>query len=158
MLSRNERLNTADFAVAFAQGRALRHPLLQVRVFYRVPELMEQKRGRLPAQTLSAQARAAFVVPKKTGKATLRNRLRRRVRERYRLHPLRAQFQDALGECDLIFMTAPPAQTAGVRELDDAIAQLLRRAARAAAEMKTEAKKQRLMAVEQNQPQKAPEK
>ena len=66
MLPRDERLKTADFAAAFAAGRVLRHPLLQVRVFHRAPALQEKKRGQshaqVIAQTLNAQARVAFVV------------------------------------------------------------------------------------------------
>lgn len=119
MLPRGQRLNTACFATAFMGGRVLRHPLMQVRVL---------RRRILPDQR-SSQMRAAFVVPKKLGKAARRNRLRRRVREIFRLHPLRVELS-ALCDCDLIFVMAPPALAATSTELAEAVTQLLRRASR----------------------------
>jgi ribonuclease P protein component len=74
--------------------------------------------------------RAAFVAPRKMAKAVARNRVRRRVRERYRLHPRYADelWQRRLGGCDLIFLIAPAAMTATASALDEALEQLLRRA------------------------------
>lgn len=112
MLPRSERLTTAEFALAFERGRVLRHPLLHLRVHVR---------------EAGSGARAAFVVPKKLGQATVRNRARRRIRERYRLHPLR--HAAGLSCCDFIFMATAEAIGAGTEQLDAAVTQLLRRAA-----------------------------
>jgi hypothetical protein len=72
-------------------------------------------------------------VPKKQAKrATQRNSLRRRLRERFRLHPARQS--EALLGCDLIFMTTPLTPTASVAELDAALDDVLRRAGRKAAQ------------------------
>lgn len=130
MLPRGERLNTASFSVAFAKGRVLRHPLMQVRVLQR-PSLAQPEKAPDHVQ----RTRVAFVVPKKLGKAVQRNRLRRCVREQYRLHFLRVELRPALRECDLIFVMAPPALTAGSASLAEALSQLLRRASRASVEM-----------------------
>ncbi|MBV9867170.1 MAG: ribonuclease P protein component [Abitibacteriaceae bacterium] len=114
MLPRSQRLKTAAFAQAFNQNRVLRHPLLQLRVHQRC------------AANQATLPRAAFVVAKKLGKATLRNRTRRRIRERYRLNQIR--FNPRLRECDFIFLATSEAVTADIPQLDEAINQLLRRA------------------------------
>ena len=132
MLVRGERLNTASFSVAFANGRVLRHPLMQVRVFQSSISLRQSK-GQTQERAL--KIRVAFVVPKKMGKAVRRNRLRRRVREQYRLHSLRAELRSTLRGCDLIFVMAPLALTAEPAQLVEALSQLLRRASRASLEM-----------------------
>ena len=138
MLSRDERLNTAEFAAAFAGGHTLRHPLMQVRVFRRAPQMSERTDPQRQASQRQApdKVRAAFVVPKKLGKATVRNLVRRRLRERYRLHPLRAELGEKLSHCDLIFMAAPALLTAGTAQIDEALAQLLRRAVRMGSDVK----------------------
>jgi ribonuclease P protein component len=119
MLPRAERLSAAEFAEVFENGRVLRHPLMQLRVMWR--EVGDETTG-------TPSVRAAFVAPKKLGKAVRRNRLRRRVRERYRL--LRAgSTLSALAECDLIWVIAGAAETASAVELDDALCELSRRAA-----------------------------
>jgi ribonuclease P protein component len=120
MLPRVERLSTTEFAEVFENGRVLRHPLLQLRVVRRASD--GKANGHSPV-------RAAFVVPKKLGKATLRNRLRRRVRERYRLGRTTGFLPLALAGCDLIWMIGSPAVTASGAELDGALRELLRRAA-----------------------------
>jgi ribonuclease P protein component len=116
MLPRAQRLSKAEFTVAFQQGRPLRHPLLQMRAYRRSP-------------STSQSLRAAFVAPKKLGKATVRNRARRRVRECYRLNTKRAALvQDAvLNDYDLIFFAAPGVLEATTTQIDEAITQLLRR-------------------------------
>ena len=123
MLSRSQRLTTRDFAVAFDKGRVLRHPLLQLRVHRR------------EAETGNRETRAAFVVPKKLGKATWRNRVRRRVRERYRILSSGAHWnkesQEKLHNCDLIFFINARSEEAPAAHIDDAIAQLIRRASKA---------------------------
>jgi ribonuclease P protein component len=120
MLSRTERLSTAEFAEVFEKGRVLRHPLLQLRMMRRTDVA-----GMKQVQTL----RAAFVAPKKLGKATVRNRLRRRVRERYRLLREESTRRTLLADCDLVWIMGATAATASVAEIDGALGALLRRAA-----------------------------
>ncbi|HEX9997500.1 MAG TPA: membrane protein insertion efficiency factor YidD, partial [Abditibacterium sp.] len=73
--------------------------------------------------------RAAFVVPKKVAKlASERNRTRRRLRECYRLHPARKN--ENLADCDLIFMATPQTAGASPAELDAAIMEVVKRAAK----------------------------
>jgi len=117
MLPRSQRLTVSTFAVAFDEGRILRHPLLHLRVH-------ERGDG-------SVAARAAFVVAKRLGPATLRNRVRRRLRERYRISAARydAGGQEKLAGCDLIFMATAAATSADAAQIDAAVAQLLGRAA-----------------------------
>lgn len=127
MLSRAERLTARSFAKTFADGKTARHPLLSVRVFRRLSTANTQHEA-------DHLVRAAFVVPKKLAKATERNRLRRQIRECYRCHPARLQWQKQLEGCDLIFVATPAALTADALQLNDALAQLLRRAGHLAAQ------------------------
>jgi ribonuclease P protein component len=113
MLPRAQRLSTVEFARVFENGRVLRHPLLQVRV-------LRRDDGK---ETL----RAAFVAPRKSGKATVRNRLRRGVRERYRL--LQSDYSSSIAPCDLVFIIGAAAHSASTSELDCALHELLKRAA-----------------------------
>ena len=109
MLSRSQRLSSAQFERAFANSQSVRHPLVALKA---------HRRGD------SCEAvRAAFVVPKKQSKAVGRNRTRRRLRERYRLHPRR---DDLLG-CDLIFLSTPATHAATPADLDAALDEVLRR-------------------------------
>ena len=119
MLPRTQRLTTRQFAQAFAQARPIRHALLQVRVFHRDAN----------ASTKAQGARAAFVVPKKVGKAVVRNRLRRRAREMYRLHAAREKL--ATRSLDLIFLLSPSALNASNDEMARALDDVLRRVLRA---------------------------
>ncbi len=130
MLSRAKRLNTKVFAQAFANGQTARHPLLNVRVLRR----LDEKSGLCGAENAKKAVRAAFVVPKKQAKAAKRNLLRRRMRECYRQHPALSQRQNDLQGCDLIFVATTAAHNASWDELNEAFAQLLRRAARLASE------------------------
>ncbi len=115
MLPRAQRLTTTQFDRAFAHSQSVRHPLVTLRAHHRGD-----------GETL---ARAAFVTPKKVAKmSSERNRVRRRLRERYRLHPLHESA--ALGGCDLIFMATPQTGAASVAELDGAIADVIRRMGR----------------------------
>ena len=109
MLSRSRRLTSAQFDRAFSQSQSVRHPLVALKAHGRGD---------------SCEAvRAAFVVPRKQGKAVQRNRARRRLRERYRLHPRR----DTLRGCDLIFLSTPATHGASTKELDAALDEVLRR-------------------------------
>lgn len=110
MLPRSGRLSTREFAVAFENGQVFRHPLLQMRLY--------RRRDENPA------TRAAFVVPKKLGKAVWRNRLRRRVRERFRILRQEVQLAPALRNCDLIFLINAQSENATVTQIDQALRQL----------------------------------
>ena len=109
MLPRSNRLTSAQFNQAFAHSQSVRHPLLALKA---------RARG-----DGSDAVRAAFTVPKKQSKAVGRNRTRRRLRERYRLHARRA---DLIG-CDLIFLTTPATHAATATQLDGALDEVLRR-------------------------------
>jgi len=111
VLSRPFRLTSAQFERAFGQSQVVRHPLVQVRAHLRGDD--------------SAMVRAAFVVPKKQGKAHDRNRTKRRLRERFRLHPRRDEA--GLRGCDLIFLTTPETHAAKTEQLDAALDEVLRR-------------------------------
>jgi len=111
VLPRQNRLTSAQFDRAFNQSQVVRHPLVQARAH-----------GRSDG---SNAIRAAFVVPKKQGKAHDRNRTKRRLRERFRLHARRDE--PGLRGCDLILMTTPATATATTDELDAALDDVLRR-------------------------------
>lgn len=128
MLPRSQRLTTRAFAKAFAQGRTTRHPLLQVRVAPR-GELRAIVEPSNHGTSEHGAPRAAFVVAKKLTKAARRNRLRRQLRECYRLNPHRHDAR--LRDLDLIFLAAPAALNASCEELNDAVNQLLFRTLRA---------------------------
>ena len=116
MLARCQRLSTAEFAGVFENGTVVRHPLLQVRVLRR--------------DGGNETRRAAFVAPKKLGKAVVRNRLRRCVRERYRLLQSDLSAECSAASCDLVFIIGAAAQGASTLELDSALQELLKRATR----------------------------
>lgn len=112
MLPRAERLTTTQFDRAFAQSQSVRHPLVTLRAH-----------SRNDGENLT---RAAFVVPKKVAKlSTERNRIRRRLRERYRLHPTKNEA--ILAGCDMIFLATPQTREASINELDTAIEEVLTR-------------------------------
>jgi len=123
MLSRPERLTTRAFSKAFAAGKTWRHPLMQVRVAPRnaINEHATNEETNVP--------RAAFVVAKKLAKASGRNRLRRQMREAYRLNARR--HDPRLRALDLIFLAAPTALDVSPHELRDAMNGLLERVIRA---------------------------
>ena len=109
MLSRDRRLSSAQFDRAFANSLSVRHPLVALKAHRRGDD--------------SEGVRAAFVVPKKQGKAVQRNRTRRRLRECYRLHAQR----DELSGCDLIFLSTPATHDASIAQINDALDEVLRR-------------------------------
>lgn len=107
-MQRASRLRTnADFRRVRARGRSWAHPLL---VLYTAPNEIES-------------TRIGISVSRRVGKAVMRNRVRRRIREAVR--PLLADL--AVGR-DLLFIARPPAATADWSRLGGAVLELLRRA------------------------------
>lgn len=113
MLPRSQRLTVAQFERAFNQSRSTRGATLNVRVHRRDD-------GR-------EIVRAAFVVPKKLGRATWRNLVRRRVREAYLACKYLQDGNCKLRGCDLIFFASARAHEAPLQVLADEIEQLLRK-------------------------------
>lgn len=107
MLPRDQRLRAReDFQRVYRAGRAWAHPLMVLHVVQR-PE------GR----------RAGFSISKKVGTATVRNRLRRRLRE-----IVRAQAPGWKEGFDAVFVARPDAAAAEFLELGAVVVELSRRA------------------------------
>ena len=107
MLPRDQRLRAReDFQRVYRAGRAWAHPLMVLHV-------MERPEGR----------RAGFSISKKVGKATVRNRLRRRLRE-----IVRAQAPGWRAGFDAVFVARPEAAAAEFEQLSTVVAELARRA------------------------------
>jgi ribonuclease P protein component len=105
-MKKRERLKARkDFVSVYRKGRAWANQLLVLRALPR----------NLP------HYRCGFVVSKRVGKAVVRNRLKRRLKEG--LRPLTVQ-----PGWDLILLARPPAATASYHELREAIVNLLSRA------------------------------
>lgn len=105
---RADRLRKSrDFVRVMDGGQFHRHPLLTLAVMAR-PE-----GGR----------RMGLSVGKKVGRATVRNQVKRRLRECYRVRLARIT-----AEVDLIFFARPGAAEAPRQDLEQAMDQLLRRA------------------------------
>ncbi len=90
-----------------ARRRSWAHPLL---VLYAAPND-------------GGPSRSGFVIGRRVGKAVVRNRVKRRLRE-----ALRARYPAVVPGVDLVWIARPPSATADFRALDAAVAQLLQRA------------------------------
>lgn len=97
-----------DFERVRAGGRSWAHPLLVTYAYSRGDQGL---------------TRAGVVVGKRVGKATIRNRVKRRIRE-----ALRAKYSTICPGYDLIVIARPPAASASLADLSAAIDQLLDRA------------------------------
>jgi ribonuclease P protein component len=113
MLPRDERLSSAEFSRVWDNSRVLRHPLLSARALYRSDE---------------ETARCAFVVSKKSGNAVARNRIRRRVRECFRLSAARREA--ILRGHSVIFLVNTARADAPAEEWTAAFEELARRIVR----------------------------
>jgi ribonuclease P protein component len=94
-----------DFVAIYRRGRAWPNRLLVLRA---LPNALPH-------------TRCGFVVSKRVGKAVVRNRLKRRLREGFRS-------LTAVTGWDLVFLARPPAAQASYHDLREAIANLLSRA------------------------------
>jgi ribonuclease P protein component len=94
-----------DFDVVFRKGRALHNDLLVLRS---VPNALEHNRY-------------GFVTSKKVGKAVVRNRVRRRLREAVRVLPVEPGW-------DVVVSAKARASEADFHELNRAVTELLGRA------------------------------
>ncbi len=105
-MKKRERLKARkDFVNVYRKGRAWANRLLVLRALPRD----------LP------HYRCGFVVSKRVGKAVVRNRLKRRLKEGLRALTVQPGW-------DLILLARPPAATASYHELREAIVNLLSRA------------------------------
>ncbi len=107
MLPKVNRLTRPkDFARVRRFGRSSGSQLL---VLYALP-------------TNSLDRRIGFSVSKRVGKATIRNRVKRRLREAVRI-----QLATVPPGFDLVFIARPPSAEATYKQLDETVAYLLRK-------------------------------
>jgi len=99
----------ADFQHLRRHGHTLHHPLLVISF---LPNSLEH-------------SRFGFVVGKRIGKAVVRNRIKRRLREAVRLRLQRGEIAQGW---DVAFIARRPIRGASFRQIDGAVGQLLRRA------------------------------
>lgn len=135
MPKRFARLSTSEFAAVYARGKPLRHPLLQMRAL---------RRG-----DGSETVGVAFAVGKKLGKATVRNRMRRKMRAAFQVESAASTREsensgenresaareysqsdsplEKLRGANVIFLASPPALDADFPALRDALRDLAKR-------------------------------
>ena len=99
----------ADFQRLRREGHTRVHPLLVLSV----------QRSELE------YSRFGFVVGRRIGKATTRNRVKRRMRESVRL---RLQRHEIVAGWDVVFIARRPIRNASFHQVDEAIGLVLRRA------------------------------
>ena len=129
MLPRSQRLNVREFAVVFEKSQVLRDPLLQLRFYHHAADDPGSAISGAQKKRCRGKTRAAFVAPKKLGNAVVRNAIRRRVRERYRLFRAQASNQnrlhrarnwnEALENCDLVFLASAQCSAATSEQIDE---------------------------------------
>lgn len=119
MLPQPHRLNhAADLAVVQQQGRSWRHPLAIL--------LVRQGSGEV--------SRFAFIASRRVGKAVVRNRARRLLREAVRLHLDKIQ-----PGWDCVWIARPLLPQASYAEVETAVLQLLERSKLLTISLRTEA-------------------
>ncbi len=106
VLGRNRRLRkTREFAAVRRTGRSWVNGLLVLRV----------------ASNETGLSRVGFSISRRVGKAVIRNRVKRRLKEIVRQ-------RDIAGSWDIVITARAPAAQASYRELERAMEQLLKRA------------------------------
>jgi ribonuclease P protein component len=109
MRKKNRLRANADFERLRREGHTWLHPLLVVSA---LPNDLEH-------------SRFGFAVGRRIGKATARNRIKRRMREAVRL---RIQKGEIATGWDVVFIARRPIRDASYHQVDEAIGLLLRRA------------------------------
>jgi len=108
----NRLRDNREFRQVYAQGKS---HVSGYAVIYVMP--------RADTDTANNSVRFGFVVSKKQGKAVVRNRIKRRLREAIRL-----QLPSIIEKpCDVIFVGRSRLKTATWREVETAVAELLKR-------------------------------
>lgn len=100
-------VRASDFARVRQRGRSWAHPLLVLTV----------------GRNESGATRFGFVVGRRIGRAVVRNRVKRRLREAVRRH-----LDEVPAGWDLVLVARPPIAEAQFHEIEGAVAQMLRRA------------------------------
>jgi len=122
--SRNERLHlNRDFKKIFKEGRAWHNGALTLVVFNKPSESNCCPAGERGKPRPQIGARVGIIVPGKTAGAVLRNRLKRRMREIFRLNK-----ENIIKSADIIFIVRKEAAVIGYRELENKIFDLWRKA------------------------------
>lgn len=107
-MNRRYRLTRgSDFARVRKQGRSWAHPLL----------ILSADRNEV------GQTRFGFIVSRRVGKAVVRNRVKRRIREAVRRH-----LAEAPVGWDMVFLARTPIVEASFADIENAVLDLLRRA------------------------------
>lgn len=109
MRKKNRLRANAEFQRLRREGHTLLHPLL-------VMSFLPNERG---------HSRFGFVVGRRIGKAVVRNRVKRRMRETVRV---RLQKGEIAAGWDVVFITRRPIRDASFHQVDEAIGLLLCRA------------------------------
>lgn len=126
-LSRTKRLQkTADFQRAFLRGQLFKKSpiLFYVLRFRREAVALSLNHGKTKMTTVPTRVRVGFVVGKKIGRATRRNRLKRFLREAYRQNA----YQLGPGDKDLVFVAQKGAGALSFQETENILRNLLEQA------------------------------
>lgn len=115
MLPPEQRLKeNRDFRLIYSKGRSFANPFAVMHHLQRRGDSILAAPGR----------RIGFVVSKKQGKAVVRNRIKRRLREAVRLNLSRLKE----GTYDLVFVGRTAAKEAVWQEVEDSVIQLFQKA------------------------------
>lgn len=112
MLAKQERLSKGwQYEEVLRQGRVYRHPLVTLHVWER------------PAASIPPARQAGFIVSKKLGRSVIRNRVKRRISEAYRLRLPQVQ-----SGVSLVWIARPAAAAVDYWQIAAAVDALLNKA------------------------------